>query len=445
MKQYSKYKNSGIDWLGNIPEHWEVKRVKDCFKSIGSGSTPKSSMESLYDDEGYYWIQSGDLNDGYVSDTKTKINDAALERTPALRLYPKNSLIVAMYGATIGKLGMTTIDAYTNQACCVMSEPSNLNTRFLFYEFSFFKPTMLSFATGGGQPNISQEDIKLHLFPLPPFSEQTSIAAYLDEKTANIDRRIELLRNKIDNYKQLRRSLISQVVTRGLNPDVKLKNSGIEWLGDVPEHWEVKRVKDVVSSNQDAIKMGPFGSSLTDRVNYDGKYKVYGQWNVVGNDFFAGKNYVDEKGYKELINFQVKPGEILISMMGTIGKCATIPNNIQSGIMDSHIIKISLNKKIIHNRFFEYVYDKDNSNIVKHQLDKIKRGSIMDGLNSSIVKILSIPLPPITEQTAIAAYLDDKTAQIDSIIGKCEKQIEQLSELRRSLIAQAVTGQIKVC
>ena len=147
----------------------------------------------------------------------------------------------------------------------------------------------------------------------------------------------------------------------------------------------------------------------------------------------------------DLIGFAVKPGEILVSMMGTIGKCAIVPNDIQNGIMDSHVIKMSLNNHIISNKFFEYVYDKDNSNVVKQQLGRIKRGSIMDGLNSSIVKILQIPLPPLSEQTVISAYLDEKTSKIDSIVEKCETQIEQLAALRRSLIAQAVTGQIKVC
>ena len=430
MKQYSKYKNSGIDWLGNIPEHWEVKRVKDVFKNLDYLREPiaadmREQNNPIYD----YYGASGviDKIDHYnVDDTVLLVSE------DGANLLSRNLPLV--YKAN-GKI-------WVNNHAHIL-KPINANYDFMFYALENLDYGV--YITGSAQPKLSQDNLNRQWVQFPPYPEQTAIAAYLDEKTAAIDRRIELLRNKIDNYKQLRRSLISQVVTRGLNPDVKLKNSGIKWLGDVPEHWEVKRVKDVVSSNQDAIKMGPFGSSLTDRVTYDGKYKIYGQWNVVGKDFSAGKNYVDEQGYKDLINFQVKSGEILISMMGTIGKCATIPDNIQSGIMDSHIIKISLNKQIINNRFYEYVYDKDNSNIVKQQLDKIKRGSIMDGLNSSIVKNLLIPIPPLTEQTAIAAYLDDKTAQIDAIVEKCEMQIEKLSELRRSLIAEAVTGQIKVC
>lgn len=438
MKQYSKYKNSGIDWLGNIPEHWEVKRVKDCFKSIGSGSTPKSSMESLYDDEGYYWIQSGDLNDGYVSDTKTKINDAALERTPALRLYPKNSLIVAMYGATIGKLGMTTIDAYTNQACCVMSEPSNLNTRFLFYEFSFFKPTMLSFATGGGQPNISQEDIKLHLFPLPPFSEQTAIASYLDEKTANIDRRIELLRNKIDNYKQLRRSLISQVVTRGLNPDVKLKNSGIEWLGDVPEGWVITRIKN--------------NYYLKGRIGWQGlkadEFIDEGPYLITGTDFENGKvvwsrcYHITQERYDEAPEIHVQKGDLLITKDGTIGKLAYIDEMPDIASLNSHLLLMRPLTNDCDNRFLYWLL---SSSVFIAYYRYTKNGSIMDSVSQEKIGTFIYALPPLTEQTAIAAYLDDKTAQIDSIIGKCEKQIEQLSALRRSLIAEAVMGKIKVC
>ncbi len=419
MKQYSKYKFSGIQWLGNIPDHWQVKRVKDVFAYIGSGSTPKSSATELYDDDGYYWVQSGDLNDGYVSDTRIKINDAALQHTPALRLYPKDSLIIAMYGATIGKLGILTMDAYTNQACCVLSLPINFNARFLFYEFIYYKPIMLSYATGGGQPNISQEDVKNHIFPLPPLAEQTSIAAYLDSKTANIDRRISLLRDKIEHYKQLRRALISNVVTRGVDNNVELKNSGIQWLGDIPKHWMVKRVKDVVTlitvSSISDVKIGleniesGTGKFIKTDTEFDGNGVAF-----MENDIIYGKlrPYLQKVWIAEFEGNAV--GDFFVFRA---------KNDVDFNFIKWWMLSEKFTKKSDGSTF----------------------GAKMPRVSSDFILNLNFPLPPLAEQTAIAAYLDEKTAQIDAIVDKCEIEIEKLSELRRSLIAQAVTGQIKVC
>lgn len=422
MKQYAKYKPSGFDWLGEIPEHWGLKRVKDVFLSIGSGSTPKSSMTELYDENGYYWVQSGDLNDGYVSDTKTKINDVALERTPALRLYPKDSLIVAMYGATIGKLGILTMDSYTNQACCVMSNPVQFNPLFLFYELCFFKPTMLSFATGGGQPNISQEDVKYHIFPYPPYPEQTAIVKYLDEKTSNIDRRIELLKQKIDKYKELRRSLISQVVTRGLNPNVKLKPSGIDWLGDIPEHWKLRRIKDV-------IKLINGRAYSQDELLYEGKYKVLRVGNFFTNESWYYSNLELEK------EKYCHKNDLLYAWSASIGPYIWTEDNT---IFHYHIWKVDLNNKFT----LKYAYYLLLAVTKRKMFDM--HGSAMVHLTMEDMNYTFIPFPNITEQTAIADYLDEKTSQIDTIVSNCEKQIEQLTELRRSLISQVVTGKIKV-
>ena len=144
-------------------------------------------------------------------------------------------------------------------------------------------------------------------------------------------------------------------------------------------------------------------------------------------------------------NYKVVEGDILVSMMGTIGKCATVPKNIKDGVMDSHVVKISLNKSLFDNRYFEYFYDKDYSNIAFNEINKLKGGSIMDGLNSSIIKNLSITVPPLYEQQEIASYLDKRCAQIDASICKAKREIELLQEYKQSLITEVVTGKRKVC
>lgn len=218
-----------------------------------------------------------------------------------------------------------------------------------------------------------------------------------------------------------------------------MKDSGIPWIGEIPEGWEVARIKNVIEQSKDGIRIGPFGSSLTGKVNSDGDYKVYGQWNIVGNDFNAGKNFISSETFENLISYKIVSGDILISMMGTVGKCAIIPNNVSPGIMDSHVVKTRLNLARILPRYFAFVYDKDNSNIIYNQILKYKRGSIMDGLNSSLIKSFKLPLPPVAEQEAIAAFLDRKCGEVDEMVSLQEQVIEELKAYKQSVITEAVT------
>lgn len=219
----------------------------------------------------------------------------------------------------------------------------------------------------------------------------------------------------------------------------KYKPSGIDWIGEVPEHWKLRRIRHLVKEDKDSIKIGPFGSSLTGKVIAHGDYKVYGQWNIIDKDFEAGQNTVTEGTFNDLVSYQIVEKDILISMMGTVGKCATIPEGIKKGIMDSHVIKIRLDNDIMSSDYFEYVYDKDHSAVVYPQIQQLKKGSIMDGLNSSLLKDFVLPVPPMDEQEAILTYLDARCGDIDKVVATQEKRIALLNEMKQSIITQAVT------
>ena len=217
----------------------------------------------------------------------------------------------------------------------------------------------------------------------------------------------------------------------------QMKESGIQWIGAIPYSWNVERIKYIIQNNDNGIKVGPFGSALTNEVvsSDEGKYKVYGQSNLIRKDFSYGDNYVSEQNYKRLINYEVLPNDIAVSMMGTIGKCSVVPDNIESGIMDSHLIKIRLSQKMLP-RYFEYAYESDMG---YSQLLINSKGSIMNGLNSTIIKGLYIPVPEIIEQQAIVDFLDKEYAQIDRIAADLEKQIALLQQYKKSLITETVT------
>lgn len=179
-------KDSGVEWIGEVPKHWDVMKTSLAFQGIGSGTTPSTSKKEFYDEEGKYWLQTGDLNDGVILGTSKKVSDIAI-KVCNLKFYPKDSVVIAMYGATIGKVGILGIKTATNQACCVLPANNHMVAKYSFYEFLACKPALLVSAIGGGQPNISQDTIRKQKIAVPPVEEQKMIADYLGKKCVSID------------------------------------------------------------------------------------------------------------------------------------------------------------------------------------------------------------------------------------------------------------------
>ena len=205
--------NSGLDWIGKMPSDWALWKTSHLFTGIGSGTTPKSSDSSYYDDEGHYWLQTGDLNDGHITDTSKKVTDKAVSEKN-LRFYPVNSLVIAMYGATIGKLGILDIESSTNQACCVLPPSKKVLPMFAFYHFMAAKQDLINQSAGGGQPNISQDIIRRHKIALPPtIDEQQAIVDYISEKAIKYDAALRRTRRQIYTLREYKLSLITEVVT----------------------------------------------------------------------------------------------------------------------------------------------------------------------------------------------------------------------------------------
>ncbi|EPT0408995.1 restriction endonuclease subunit S [Campylobacter upsaliensis] len=187
------------------------------YKNISSGTTPQSDNDEYYKNGNIFWINSGDLNDSVLTNSKNKITQKAMMAYSALKISPKGSLIIAMYGATIGKVSILGIDACTNQACCVLCESKYLNTRFVFYYFIAKRQDLISMAYGGGQPNISQDIIKNFKIPLPPLQEQKQIANFLDEKCEKINSVIEKTKKQIELIKEYKNTLINEAVCGRIN------------------------------------------------------------------------------------------------------------------------------------------------------------------------------------------------------------------------------------
>ena len=440
IKRYPSYKDSGTIWLGEIPKHWKIMMIKNIYHHFGSGSTPESSEIKYYENGTINWLNTADLKNDLVVETSRKITSLALKEK-SLRIYPINTLAIAMYGQgdTRGNVGLLKIEATTNQAACMMYCSSNSIPEYMLLWFVAKKTDIRELNVGATQPNMNKDFVRNLLMSLPPLPEQKSIAHYLDTKTAQIDRKIDLLTQKAKSYADLKRSLINETVTRGRDRSVPMKDSGIEWIGEVPAHWKVKHFKQF--------------STMKGRIGWQGlKHSEFideGPFLITGMNFKSGKinwnevYHITDERYEQAPEIQLKENDILITKDGTIGKLLFVDNipAPHKASLNSHLLVFRPIQNSYHPKYLYYQLD---SSAFQDYVEVAKAGTTFFGISQAAVGRYIGILPPLSEQKAIATYLDTKTAQIDQIIQTINTQIEKLKELRKTLINDVVTGKIKV-
>jgi len=436
FKPYPKMKDSGIEWIGKIPERWEKKRISWSFKKIGSGTTPDSHDESYYDGH-IPWVNSGDLNDGIISETSNYITKKALEDFSALKIFPKNTLIIAMYGATIGKLGILDIPSSTNQACCNLFDSEDVHYRFLFYWFLGFRSEIIFFGQGGGQPNINQDLIKNLRVWVPEISEQKKISEFLDKETSKIDFQIQNNQKLIELLKEKRQTTINQAVTKGLDPTVPMKDSGIEWIGEIPEHWEVVPIKKL------ARLQGGFAFESSDFVD-EGilllKIANVSQGKIIWDE----KSYLSESYWNSYPEFQIRINDILLAMTRPVissGLKVSIFDDDKKCLLNQRVGRFILKSKM-ESAYFYFLL---NLQYVSEQINLRVSETLQPNISSEDIENIPICFTSsLIEQKQISTFLYKETVKIDSLISKTETQIQKLQEYRQSLISAAVTGKIDV-
>ncbi len=419
MKKYDEYKDSGVAWIGDVPKHWKVIKTSLAFQGIGSGTTPSTSKKEYYDDNGNgkYWLQTGDLEDGIIYDTSKKVSNIAIKECN-LTFYPIDSIIIAMYGATIGKVGILGIESATNQACCVIPVTKKQIAKYFFYEFLACKPALLIAAIGGGQPNISQDTIKKLKIVIPPIIEQAAIATYLDTHCAKIDNLISIQQKRIALLQELKQSVITHAVTKGLNPNVQMKRSGVEWIGDVPKHWEYCRFKDFMLLQTTA-------SNSNKKIGLENIESRSGKFVYTGSEF-EGNGIAFSN--QDIIYGKLRPYLQKVWL-------ATFDGN---AVGDFFVFRMKSNSCP---SFVKYLMLSDG---YTKETDGSTIGAKMPRVSSDFILTMHYCLPPITEQAAIASYLDHKCATIDTSISNAQHQIDLLQEYKQSLITEVVTGKRKV-
>ena len=440
---YPTYKPSGVEWLGEVPAHWELTRVRNHY-AIKLGKMLQNNPNSPNDIEVPYlraihvqWFHVQTAPSPTMWANPKEINPFGIA---------KGDLLVCE-GGEGGRCGIieTDVSGYIIQNALHRVRPrEGSRNEFLQYVLSTagaagWFDALNSRATIG---HFTSEKFSAFKIPLPPLPEQRAIAAFLDRETAKIDALVTKKERLIELLQEKRTTLISHAVTGGLDPDVRLKDSGVEWLGEIPEHWEVKRLKHVLRLHRGAIKAGPFGSQLKNTEMMVGDIKVYNQRSVIDHDFTVGHNYISVQKFEELRAFEVFPNDILITTRGTIGKCAIIPVGSERGILHPCLIRIQFDSRRVHGRFAEVLIQ--DSVCVLGQLKLKSNATTIAVIYSESLREAWLALPPLPEQRTIAAFLDRETERIDALVAKVREAIDRLKELRVSLISAAVTGRIDV-
>lgn len=418
-------KDSGIEWIGNIPATWERCKIKNVISSIGSGTTPTSSNIDYYNSEDICWIQSGDLyKTSYISNTAVSLSAKALHLS-ALQIYAAPFIVVAMYGASVGNIAISTIDACSNQACCCIKPDNNNDLKFMYYWLSMCKIDFLSQSIGGGQPNISQSKIKNQFYYRPQLSEQKVIANFLDSKCSEIDAISADIQKEIEILEQYKRSVITEAVTKGLNPNAEMKDSGIEWVGNVPDHWGVLANKYVMKKRKDICTKWNGENVLSLTMN-----------GVIVRDLDnpVGKMPTTFDGYQFVYS-----GNLLMCLFDydVTPRCVGIVKN--AGVTSPAYSRFELKENATLEYFYYYYLMIDFTKELLHLAKNLRHSFTEEQLGA-----LKVPLPPLDEQKNIATYLDSKCKEIESVIASKKQQLEVLDSYKKSLIYEYVTGKKEV-
>ncbi|MBL1245069.1 MAG: restriction endonuclease subunit S [Sulfurimonas sp.] len=435
-KKYPSYRDSGIEWLGEIPEHWDLKQGKFIGNIL---STPSVSDHSLDEVSPTLYIKVNDLN--YIESTSLRTSKHRVS-TSSGNVRPISGFICfPKRGAAIA----------TNKACIVntksMIDP-NLMAWKIFSKYSMEYVLKLLLTRGLSEiadvstvPQINNKHIEPLKFSVPPLQEQETIANYLDIATVKIDTLIEKQTKLIELLKEKRQAVISTAVTRGLDNTVSMKDSGVEWLGEIPEHWIFSSLKRGLTLLTDFEANGSFADVKTNvTLDSDDKYAWYLRATDLENKRKSNKRTCDEKSYKFLRKTPLYGKELLVAKRGEIGKIYITPTIEGKATLAPNLYLLRMNNKL-DSKFAYYWYLSDYG---RPQLLLADKSTTIGALYKDDVKDCKIIYPLLEEQLAIVIYLDSKTSKIDKLISKSTKAIDLLKEKRTALISSAVTGKIDV-
>ena len=421
MRRYPKHTESGVEWVGEIPTHWQIGKIKHIVTLVNEKSIPESGAIKISPEN--VESETGKVLDFYSSyDVVGVIFQAGDVLFNKLRVYLSKVVFAEYTGFSLGEM--------------IVIRPSLQCTgKYIFYLMLScrFIEYCNSMSYGAKMPRTDINDILNTQIPSPTSQEQTQIANFLDHKTAQIDELIRIKERKVELLREQRTALINQAVTKGLDPNVDMKPSGAEWIGEIPAHWEAKRLGHVST----IFKGG------TPKRNVDRYFQGNLPWaRPVDITVLKGALYIhdaevhiSEEALGNSGARRLPPGTVLLTSRATIGETAiaTVPIATNQGFANFVCNEVLLNIYLVY-----YL------RAIKDLLISLGNGSTFLEVTKGTLVRVGIPLPSLSEQTQIASFLNRKNAQIDELISEEQRSIKLLKEYRQSLISDAVTGKIDV-
>lgn len=442
MSRYDNYKDSGVEWIGEIPEGWRSLMIKR-LSPVKRGASPRPIDDPKYfDTDGEFaWVRIADVSasERYLENTTQTLSE--LGASLSVKRYPGD--IFLSIAGTVGKPIISKIK------CCIHDgfvyfPKLQINPEYLYYLFSTGLPYQ-GLGKWGTQLNLNTDTVGEIVIPIPSNNEMSDVVAFLDRKTAEIDQLIANKEKLIALYEEEKTAIINRAVTRGLPStssgqvplEVKTKPSGVDWLGDIPEHWEVKRLKYFASKVGSGVT--PKGGASVYQL--DGIPLLRSQ-----NIHFSGLKmddvaYITQETHDDMGNSKVMSGDVLLNITGaSIGRCYFVDETLGEANVNQHVCIIRPTTAI-GAKFLYYLL---RSDVGQKQIDIEQTGSGREGLNFESLKKFVLPVPERTEQSAIVTHIETECARLDTIIEKFKKQIELFKEYRTTLISEVVTGKIDV-
>jgi type I restriction enzyme S subunit len=436
MKIYSKYKPSGVDWLGEIPDNWNDYKIK-----FSTNVNKKTLNESTAQDFEFNYIDIESVNGSTIEKTQKLTFANAPSR--ARRLLQKGDVIVSTvrtYLKAIAQVPDIEGNIVASTGFAVFSPSKILFSDYLKYLAvnDYFIQSVVSRSKGANYPAIAPSELVTIKTPIPPINEQQQIVNFLDYKTGQCDRFIANRQKQIELLNEQKAAIINKSVTKGINTNAKMKPSGIEWIGDIPEHWKVSKVKFIANVKG---RIGFRGYTITDLVDEGQGALTLGATHIDKNGEInlTKPVFISWDKYYESPEIMVEQGDILVVQRGSIGVVGIVNLDIGYATINP---SLTILKKVNMNRYLLFLQLR--SKIVKEHINVNFNETAVPMLSQNQILNFNILLLPTEEQQSIVDFITKETSKIETLISKYQKQIDLMQEYRTALISQAVTGKIDV-
>lgn len=430
--KYESYKDSGEDWIGEVPKHWDVLRTKNVFRLVAEPA-PKNNDEELLS------VYS-DIGVKPRRELEERGNKAST--TDGYWIVKKGDVIVNKLLAWMGAIGVSDYDGVTSPAYDILRARKPIDSKFYHY---LFRTQICIDKLKKHSKGIMEMRLRLYFdefgnikIPYPSIKEQNRIVDFLDRITSDIDQAIAKKQRLIELLNEQKAILINRAVTKGLNPNVPMRDSGIEWIGEIPEHWEVKRLVFIT----DLLQTGPFGSQLHQEDYIQEGIPVINPSQLTDGEIIPDSRItVSEATAIKLSRHRLIEGDIVFGRRGEMGRCGLVSTEQIGWICGTGSILFRPKTDLIEPRFALIAFRCD---FMKANLEYISVGATMDNLNTTILAKVSIPVPSLEEQTQIVREVQKINEDISFIIDRELASIKLLFELKQTVISSTVTGKIKV-